>query len=103
MAALAVMGLGIGPAASTSLLGPQTAVSWEKRGGVTSAVYAVRMFGGSMVVALLGELGGSSRGASVGRFAAVAVLAAGGAVTAAMLAPRVLRVAASEVSPAPAE
>jgi MFS family permease len=103
MASLAMMGLGIGPAASTSLLGPQTAVSWEKRGGVTSAVYAVRMFGGSMVVALLGELGASSREASVGRFAAVAVLAAGGAVTAAMLAPRVLRVAASEVSPAPAE
>jgi predicted MFS family arabinose efflux permease len=92
MAALAVMGLGIGPAASISLLGPQTAVSWTQRGSVTSAVYAVRMFGGSMVVALLGELGGSSREASVGRFAAVAVLAAGGALTAARLAPRVLRV-----------
>jgi predicted MFS family arabinose efflux permease len=103
MVALAVMGLGIGPAASVSLLGPQTAVPWAQRGGVTSAVYAVRMFGGSMVVALLGELGGSSREASVGRFAAVAVLAAGGALTAAMLAPRVLRVAASEPAPTPAE
>ena len=103
MVALAVMGLGIGPAASTSLLGPQTAVSWEKRGGVTSAVYAVRMLGGSMVVALLGELGGSSREASVGRFAAVAFLAAGGALTAAMLAPRVLRIAADDVAATPAE
>jgi MFS family permease len=103
MVALAVVGLGIGPAASTSLLGPQTAVSWAQRGGVTSAVYAVRMFGGSMVVALLGELGGSSREASVGRFAAVALLAAGGAVTAAMLAPRVLRIAANDVATAPAE
>jgi MFS family permease len=103
MVALAVVGLGIGPAASTSLLGPQTAVSWAQRGGVTSAVYAVRMFGGSMVVALLGELGGSSREASVGRFAAVALLAAGGAVTAVMLAPRVLRIAANEAATSPAE
>ncbi len=103
MAALAVVGLGIGPVASTSLLGPQTAVSWEKRGSVTSAVYAVRMFGGSMVVALLGELGGSSRDASVGRFAAVGLLAAGGALTAAMLAPRVLRIAANDVAATPAE
>ena len=103
MVALAVVGLGIGPAASTSLLGPQAAVSWAQRGGVTSAVYAVRMFGGSVVVALLGELGGSSREASVGRFAAVAFLAAGGAVTAAMLAPRVLRVAANDVATTPAE
>jgi MFS family permease len=103
MVALAVVGLGIGPAASTSLLGPQTAVSWAQRGGVTSAVYAMRMFGGSMVVALLGELGGSSREASVGRFAAVALLAAGGAVTAAMLAPRVLRIAANDVVTTPGE
>jgi predicted MFS family arabinose efflux permease len=103
MASLAVIGLGIGPAASTSLLGPQTAVSWAQRGGVTSAVYAVRMLGGSMVVALLGEVGGGSREASVGRFVAVAVLAAGGAVTAAMLAPRVLKVASSEGAIAPAE
>jgi predicted MFS family arabinose efflux permease len=103
IAALAAVGLGIGPAASTSLLGPQTAVSWAQRGGVTSAVYAVRMFGGSLVVALLGELGGSSREASVGRFAAVAALAAGGAVTAALLAPRVLHVASSEAVAAPAE
>ncbi len=101
MAALAVMGLGIGPAASTSLLGPQTAVSWARRGGVTSVVYAVRMLGGSMVVALLEGTRRSSREASVGRFAAVALLAAGGMVTAAMLAPRVLGV--GEVGDASAE
>ena len=103
MAALALVGLGIGPAASTSLLGPQTSVSWAHRGGVTSAVYAVRMLGGSLVVALLGELGGATREASVARFAAVAVLAAGGVVTAARMAPRVLRVPASEAAAAPAE
>ncbi|HEY5243838.1 MAG TPA: hypothetical protein VIJ22_20295, partial [Polyangiaceae bacterium] len=82
---------------------PQTAVPWAQRGGVTSVVYAVRMFGGSMVVALLGELGGSSREASVGRFAAVALLAAGGAVTAATLAPRVLCVREAAVGDASAE
>jgi MFS family permease len=103
MGALAVVGFGIGPAASTSLLGPQTSVPWAHRGGVTSAVYAVRMFGGSLVVALLGGLGGSSHEAAVGRFAAVAVLAACGAATAAVMAPRVLRVADGEAVSAPAE
>jgi MFS family permease len=103
MVALAVVGLGIGPAASTSLLGPQSSVSWARRGGVTSAVYAVRMFGGSLVVALLGELHGPSHVASAGRFAAVTALAAAGLVTANLLAPRVLRVAEPEPVPAPAE
>jgi predicted MFS family arabinose efflux permease len=104
MVSLAVMGLGIGPAASTSILGPQSSVPWAHRGGVTSAVYAARMFGGSLVVALLGGLrGGWVCEASVERFAAVALLAAGGMVTAVILAPRVLHVVASEPGSAPAE
>lgn len=101
MTALAVLGLGLGPAASTSLLGPQSAVPWAKRGGVTSAVYAVRMLGGSLVVALLGEMGGTAHDAAVGRFGAVVVLAAFGFLGAVRLAPRVLHVA--EPSPAVAE
>jgi predicted MFS family arabinose efflux permease len=40
MAALAVLGLGLGPAASTSLVGPQSCVPWSHRGSVTSVVYA---------------------------------------------------------------
>jgi hypothetical protein len=100
MVALAVIGLGIGPAASTSLLGPQTAVSWAQRGGVTSVVYAVRMFGGSLVVALLGGIGGAPASAAIGRFTWVVVLAACGAVSAALLAPRVLRIAEPVAAPA---
>ncbi|MGH7293956.1 MAG: MFS transporter, partial [Polyangiaceae bacterium] len=95
------VGLGIGPAASTSLLGPQSAVRWAQRGGVTSAVYAVRMFGGSLVVAVLGALTGTPREVAVDRFAWLIVLAAGGLAAAALLAPRVLR--AVEPSPAAAE
>lgn len=101
MATLAVVGLGLGPAASTSLLGPQSAVSWAQRGGVTSAVYAVRMLGGSLAVAVLGNLGGAPREAAVARFAAVVVFAALGAASATLLAPRVLRLA--ETVPAPGE
>ena len=35
-AALAVLGAGIGPAASTSLVGPQSSVAWSERGAITS-------------------------------------------------------------------
>jgi predicted MFS family arabinose efflux permease len=89
MPALAVLGVGIGPAASTSLLGPQTAVAWSQRGSVTSAVYAVRMLCGSLSVAALGSVSGERGGA--GRFAVVAVLALGGLATAALTAPRLIR------------
>jgi MFS family permease len=101
MTALAFLGLGIGPAASTSLLGPQTAVPWSQRGGVTSAVYAVRMLGGSLTVALLGEFGGASQHAAVTRFGALIVLAASSIVAAGRLAPRILRPV--EAAPAVAE
>jgi predicted MFS family arabinose efflux permease len=91
MASLGLLGLGLGPAASTSLVGPQSCVSWSHRGAVTSAVYAARMFGGSVVVAALGLMGGSPHESAVARFAGVAMLALGGMLAAAWLAPRVLR------------
>ena len=52
-AALAVLGLGLGPAASTSIIGPQSVVPWSTRSVVTSAVYAGRMLGGAVAVAVL--------------------------------------------------
>lgn len=103
MGALAVLGLGIGPAASISLLGPQTAVPWHRRGAVTSAVYAVRTLGGSLAVGALGEGSGAGHDASVGRFAAVAVLALVALASALATAPRVLRVADDEPVSVPAE
>ncbi|HEY8039710.1 MAG TPA: MFS transporter [Polyangiaceae bacterium] len=103
MAALGVLGLGLGPAASTSLVGPQACVRWDQRGAITSAVYATRMLGGSICVAALGHAGGWAELAATGRFAAVALLALAGAVAAAAMAPRVLRLAPGEVYDAVAE
>jgi hypothetical protein len=91
MSCLALLGLGLGPAASTSLVGPQSCVPWAQRGAVTSAVYALRALGGSVVVAMLGEAGGGEHDAALMRFTALAVLAAAGVVAAAWMAPRVLR------------
>jgi len=58
-ASLGLMGLGLGPAASTCILAPQARVRWEQRGAITSAVYACRMLGGSLAIALVNLLGGS--------------------------------------------
>jgi MFS family permease len=44
-ASLGLLGLGLGPAASTCILAPQARVRWEQRGAITSAVYACRMLG----------------------------------------------------------
>jgi MFS family permease len=52
-ASLAVLGFGLGPAASTSIFAPQQRVPWHQRGAVTSALYACRMLGGSLIIALL--------------------------------------------------
>jgi predicted MFS family arabinose efflux permease len=102
LGSLAVLGLGLGPAASTSLVGPQSCVSWQHRGAVTSAIYATRMLGGSIVVAALGPLGGTPEGSALARFAGVAILALGGAFTAARMAPRVLSANAEVSEPCPA-
>jgi hypothetical protein len=52
-ASLAVLGLGLGPAASTSLLGPQSRAPWHYRGIITSSLYATRLLGGALAVAAL--------------------------------------------------
>ena len=53
MASLALLGFGIGPAMSTSVLGPQSVVPRQTRSVVTSAVYSTRMIGGALAIALL--------------------------------------------------
>ncbi|XXF79616.1 MFS transporter [Myxococcaceae bacterium GXIMD 01537] len=50
---LALLGMGLGPAASTSLIGPQSRAPWYHRGIVTSAIYATRLLGGALGVAAL--------------------------------------------------
>jgi MFS family permease len=52
--ALAVLGVGLGPAASTSLVAPQNHVPWRQRAAITSTIYATRALGGSFAVALVG-------------------------------------------------
>jgi MFS family permease len=98
-AAVGVLGVGLGPAASSSVHATQSCVAWQHRGGVTSAVFAARMLGGSIAVAALGALGrGGHEGA---RFVGIAVLALGGLVSAGALAPRGARVGeADAVAPA---
>jgi hypothetical protein len=58
-ASLGLLGIGLGPAASTCIIAPQARVRWEQRGAITSAVYACRMLGGSLAIALVNLLGGS--------------------------------------------
>ncbi|WP_375769344.1 MFS transporter [Archangium gephyra] len=80
---LGLMGLGLGPAASTSLLGPQTRAPWHHRGMVTSAIYATRMLGGSFTLAAL-EL--VPPGFPV-RFALIAAIATAAALSLGLFAP----------------
>ena len=86
-ASLALLGLGLGPAASTSLVAPQSSVAWPYRGAVTSAVYATRMLGGSLAVVALGAAGAWTADPAVARFTGVALLALAGVVGAVLLAP----------------
>ena len=55
-ASLTLLGLGLGPAASTCIIASQARVSWAERGAVTSAIYACRMLGGSVAIALVNVL-----------------------------------------------
>ncbi|MFY0562378.1 MFS transporter [Archangium lansingense] len=80
---LGLMGLGLGPAASTSLIGPQTRAPWHHRGMVTSSIYATRMLGGSFTLAALELVPG---GFPV-RFALIAALAGIAALGLALFAP----------------
>ncbi len=77
-AALGLLGLGLGPAASTSLVAPQSHVEWRYRGMMTSTIYACRMLGGSLAVAALGGQGSPAAGetAPAGRFVGILVIAA---------------------------
>jgi predicted MFS family arabinose efflux permease len=83
-AALALLGFGLGPAASTSLVAPQSAVAWHQRGVVTSAVYASRMLGGALAVWAFGGRGASGPAT----FEGIALVSLAAATTLALLAPR---------------
>jgi MFS family permease len=55
-AVLAVTGLGFGPASMSFLLSAQNAVSWQRRGIVTSSIQFFRTIGGSMGIGILGAV-----------------------------------------------
>jgi hypothetical protein len=52
-ASLGLLGLGLGPAASTATIGPQSVVPWRSRSVITSSVYSMRMLGGAVAIALI--------------------------------------------------
>jgi MFS family permease len=104
LASLAVMGVGLGPVASTSIIAPQSCVPWSQRAAVTSVVFASRMLGGSIAVAALGAVGSTADGSSLARrFVGVALMAAAGVVAMPLLAPRALRVEPDDALGAAAE
>jgi EmrB/QacA subfamily drug resistance transporter len=78
-----VLGLGLGPAGATSTIGPQARVQWNERAVVTSTIFATRMLGGSLGVALLAL----ARGRFAEQFTLMVLLAALGAWTMTQLAP----------------
>ncbi len=86
LVALTVLGLGLGPAASTSLVAPQNHVEPGLRGIVTSACYASRMLGGSVTIALVGALAPEGKAVSF-TFTSLAVMAGAGFVAMVVLAP----------------
>jgi MFS family permease len=55
-AVLALTGLGFGPCAMSFLLSAQNAVSWQRRGIVTSSVQFFRTAGGSLGIGILGAV-----------------------------------------------
>ncbi|HEY2515639.1 MAG TPA: MFS transporter [Polyangiaceae bacterium] len=81
--ALALTGIGLGPAASTALVAVQSAAPWHQRGSVTSLNYAARMLGGSVAVAALG-----APGFGAARFTALAAIALLAWATSARMAPK---------------
>jgi MFS family permease len=82
-AALGLLGLGLGPAASTSLVGPQSHVAWRYRGTITSTMYASRTLGGSLAIATLG----SPSATPTSRFIGILVIAVTATVVLAWIAP----------------
>jgi MFS family permease len=55
-AVLMITGLGFGPASMAFFLSAQNAVSWQRRGMVTSSVQFFRTIGGSMGIGILGAI-----------------------------------------------
>ena len=55
-AVLAITGLGFGPSSMAFFLSAQNAVSWQRRGIVTSSVQFVRTAGGSLGIGILGTI-----------------------------------------------
>ena len=84
--ALAALGFGLGPAASTSIFAPQQRVPWHLRGAVTSTLYACRMLGGSLVIALLNL----AQGRLPVQTAVLAVVPVAGALVLSRIAPAIL-------------
>ena len=72
--ALFLAGVGLGPAVSTCLVGPQSRAPRAARGMVTSGIYATRALGGALAVAVLGEGSGLFVGGPA-RLAALALVA----------------------------
>jgi hypothetical protein len=100
---MAVLGVGTGPAASSSLVAAQSSVAWKYRGAVTSAVYATRMLGGSLAVAALGALGTQVGDVATARFVAIALLALGAMASALLQAPSATGDRVTDLAHAPAE
>lgn len=84
--ALAALGFGLGPAASTSIFAPQQRVPWHLRGAVTSTLYACRMLGGSLIIALLNL----AQGRLSVQTALLAVVPVAGALVLSRIAPTTL-------------
>jgi hypothetical protein len=93
---LAVLGFGLGPAASTSIFAPQQRVPWDQRGAITSTLYACRMLGGSLTIAVL-NLAQGQLPVQAALLAAVPIV---GALILARLAPPFLAGAPSEADAA---
>jgi MFS family permease len=102
-AAMALLGFGTGPAASSSLVAAQSSVAWRSRGAVTSAVYAARMLGGSLAVAALGAIGPHAAHAAVAWFTCIALFAFGAMASALSMAPRWIVERSAEGAQVPAE
>ncbi len=82
-ASLAVLGAGLGPAASTSLVAPQNRVPFRQRAGITSAIFASRALGGSIAVAVVSALSFGDAAA----FYAISAIVIAGFATASILTP----------------
>jgi len=85
-ACLFVLGTGLGPAASTSIIGPQARAPWQHRGAVTSAIYSTRALGGSLLVAVLAL----SHGSFAVRFGILGLLTAAAAVLLLSVSPKAM-------------